>query len=491
MSHVTKYEPISSIGVTAGEPPSASTLDWLKEELAAGKTKDVIASLNGFGNTVTIGKSQSRRKLSTEATKREVGQLLELLRYFADGGAARPGFERAHTIMGHFAPERLPAALKDDGRPRYDLGVLVSEKGDVKGLVFNAVFRPIFGLPKTRGVEMTRNEKGGLNVDLGPDVVAAHFLHEHLTIPEIVQRKVDAGRMTAAHAHERIDALKAEGFDLHARRPVLEAALADGTSQLVFLRNKGENNPKPLNGDELKFAEKMGYKRDNVPRDFGIACVDTCVETGDLLGQRPLLARKPVINIYHPVPGTSIRCEVTLAAGAYFSSLYPKPIESAEGQSVAWEMRSGGPSGELFDPRTERRYPYLYWEAMQSNPWRIDRSRAHCVRGSEAAEFLEQACKSFAFNAKETADFITYWIAALEQNEYNVIQFMDQAEYARFARMEISPAPDQVTRVFMLFEGSNVPVDTGSPTLEQVVRHLGFVVLEWGGSNLDEARKMR
>src|SRR5262245_31380350 len=95
---IRRFEPIRSVGVTAGSPPSTSTLDWLRQELAAGKTKDVIASLNAFGNTVTIGTSALGKKLGAEATKREVGQVLELLGKFSAEAPQSAGMERAHGI---------------------------------------------------------------------------------------------------------------------------------------------------------------------------------------------------------------------------------------------------------------------------------------------------------------------------------------------------------------------------------------------------------
>ena len=41
------------------------------------------------------------------------------------------------------------------------------------------------------GGKMTRNEKGGLNVDFGPDVKSAKFIHQ-MSISEMVDAKVDA-----------------------------------------------------------------------------------------------------------------------------------------------------------------------------------------------------------------------------------------------------------------------------------------------------------
>ncbi len=505
------FEPISQVAITAGERSGLDyTLEWLRGELNGDTAaRDLVQSMNQAGFSVQIGRGASGRQLGAEATKREVGQLLDVLGKFVPNARAdRSGFESAFSIMKKFAPDKLPADLMTPATSvrapsfmrgpigpsaRYDLGVSVDERGAVKGLVFNAkIPSRMMARGMTRGVSMERNLKGGLNVDLGPDIRSVRF-QKPMTIRAIVQKKIDEGRLDASHAKDWIAALEKAGFDLDAKRSVLVARLEDGTSQLIFFRSSGEQNPNPMSREEKAFARQLGYDPDNapesVPRDFGIACVDTCVEMGDLLGQRPFLARKPVINVYHPVPGTAVEVEVELANSGYFSSLYPKPADRVGDQRVVWRMKSGGLGGELFDPANERRYPYLYWEAMQTTAFSIDHRQAYCVRGEDAAEFLEKACQSFAFNAKETTDFITYWIAALEQNEYNVIQFLG-AEYEAFASLSVTPAPDQVTRVFMIFERSNVPVVTGNPALPEITRHAGFVVTEWGGCNLDETRRL-
>jgi hypothetical protein len=99
-----------------------------------------------------------------------------------------------------------------------------------------------------------------------------------------------------------------------------------------------------------------------------------------------------------------------------------------------------------------------------------------------------------------------YWLPSLLKHEYIALRFITQESYEKAAQMLISPAPDVVTRVFMLFRG--VPVDdvglweaaAGRATAEdgatfwtKVVgvdavrtsdRRL-FRVLEWGGMEVE------
>jgi hypothetical protein len=99
-----------------------------------------------------------------------------------------------------------------------------------------------------------------------------------------------------------------------------------------------------------------------------------------------------------------------------------------------------------------------------------------------------------------------YWLPSLLKHEYIALRFITQESYEKAAQMLISPAPDVVTRVFMLFRG--VPADdvglweaaAGRATAEDgatfwtkvvgvdAVRASDrtlFRVLEWGGMEVE------
>ena len=99
-----------------------------------------------------------------------------------------------------------------------------------------------------------------------------------------------------------------------------------------------------------------------------------------------------------------------------------------------------------------------------------------------------------------------YWLPSLLKHEYVALRFVAQASYENAARMRISPAPDVVTRVFMLFRGvrsddvglwapaaARATAEDGSTFWTKVVgvdavraadRAL-FRVLEWGGMEVE------
>jgi hypothetical protein len=99
-----------------------------------------------------------------------------------------------------------------------------------------------------------------------------------------------------------------------------------------------------------------------------------------------------------------------------------------------------------------------------------------------------------------------YWLPSLLKHEYIALRFITQESYEKAAQMRISPAPDIVTRVFMLFRGvraddvgfwdaaaARATAGDGATFWTKVVgvdpvrasdRTL-FRVLEWGGMEVE------
>lgn len=187
---------------------------------------------------------------------------------------------------------------------------------------------------------------------------------------------------------------------------------------------------------------------------------------------RPVAVRKPVIYLYPERP-TEVRVEVEI--DGEFTAVYPAM------QGGAWTV-AAQPDGALVDRATGRGHRYLFWEGTSAG-FTIDPARAHCVAAADSAGFLERACDRFALTAEECGDFVTYWLPELGKHPFNVIQFVDEATYDRYARMRVTPRPDTVVRQFMIFRGSQAPVAVGAPELPQRNRR-GFTVVEWGGAEV-------
>lgn len=251
---------------------------------------------------------------------------------------------------------------------------------------------------------------------------------------------------------DKLEKLAKAGYDLNTIRD--------------FLVVQGENDDGPT-----IFAFSMDARRPGLVA----VCEEVTVLDMDGSGGPTLLVRKPVIYLY-PKTVTDVRVEVSIQGR--FAAQYPKQRDGR------WEV-SASPDGVLFDRKTERKYGYLFWEGTDHGSFEIDLTKAFSVHGEEAESFLENACSCFALTAKEKTDFISYWLPHLERNELNLVQLLSPEQYEKYARMVISPEPDTVIRMFMVFKKGHGLEKTSNPDLPQLQRS-GFTVVEWGGVNLDE-----
>ena len=181
-------------------------------------------------------------------------------------------------------------------------------------------------------------------------------------------------------------------------------------------------------------------------------------------------AHKPVIYLY---PESRTEVNVKLELDGKLTVTYPD-YDISEGWTVTAE-----PDGTLTDKRG-RNYSYLYWEGdINIKP---DLSTGFCVKGEDTAKFLETALAELGLNDKEADDFITYWLPQMMGNKYNVITFQTKA-YEDVASLNISPKPDTVIRVNMLWYSSDRQVSIRPQDLKSVnpSERKGFTVVEWGG----------
>ncbi len=186
-------------------------------------------------------------------------------------------------------------------------------------------------------------------------------------------------------------------------------------------------------------------------------------------------AAKPVIYLY---PDETTECDVSLDLDGFLTCTYPSYDEDS-----GWHV-TADPDGTLTDPVTGRRYDYLFWEGEIEAPDIYD--NAICVRGCDTAGFLEDYLEACGLNYSETDDFISYWLPRMESNEYNLIAFPTEG-YEEEVTLNVSPEPDNVIRVYMLFTPLNEEVEI--PEDQQLIwpegtDRTGFTVVEWGGSEI-------
>ncbi|KAH8977065.1 hypothetical protein EDB92DRAFT_1958976 [Lactarius akahatsu] len=240
--------------------------------------------------------------------------------------------------------------------------------------------------------------------------------------------------------------------------------------------------------------------------DYGIVSGDTILLNP---GSRP---RKPVIYLYPPSSLADVTIELALASSWSFSAVHPPPRttvppgEPYTAQSLTWTV-AAEPDGTLVDKISGMEVSYLYWEAVASaQPVTPGSSRATTpiadietfdpahpsvkpgdsvlLPTSKVPGYLDVVLKALALHTEARTSFITlrirffltpsifvfrgkrktltadlrdrFWLPDMLKHEYVALRFVAQEAYERAAPMHIAPAPDVVTRVFMLFRG--VPV---------------------------------
>ena len=180
-----------------------------------------------------------------------------------------------------------------------------------------------------------------------------------------------------------------------------------------------------------------------------------------------VLDEKPIIYLY---PEKDTVCSVKVDIDCKLTCTYP------DHGNDGWQNFIAKPDGTLVFPNG-REYYCLYWEGVAN--FTPDFSTGFCVKGSESAEFLEKILADIGLTEREANEFIIYWLPRLEQNEYNLISF-NAEKYCASARLEITPTPDSILRVFMSAKAVDSFVEIESEGFDGFDRE-GFTVVEWGG----------
>jgi len=214
------------------------------------------------------------------------------------------------------------------------------------------------------------------------------------------------------------------------------------------------------------FADSEG----NVDCMYEQTIVSTAEETNSFIS-----VDKPVIYMY---PEEDTEAYVSLNFEGDLTCTYPQ-----YNSDFGWHVEAH-PDGRITDLTGGRDHNYLYWEGRSNVPDSFD--RAICVRGEDTAAFLEEYLEAAGLTYGEIDDFITYWLPRMEGNAYNLISFPTE-EYEQMAELNVSPAPDTIIRVYMVFTplDEEVQIEEGHelPMPEGVVR-TGYTVVEWGGSEV-------
>jgi hypothetical protein len=182
----------------------------------------------------------------------------------------------------------------------------------------------------------------------------------------------------------------------------------------------------------------------------------------------PVMSEKPVIYLY-PQQSTEVSVKMDIHGENTF--LYPAYKDS-------WEF-TAQPNGDLVFG--EDTYNYLFWEATSSVHLKTKQTASgFFVEGESAISFLEEKLTAAGLNSKEQADFITYWGPRLAQYKLNFVHFEFNETCNKYADIAISPKPDNLYRIYMVWSSVSKEFDINHQEMEKFDRS-GFSVLEWGG----------
>jgi len=178
---------------------------------------------------------------------------------------------------------------------------------------------------------------------------------------------------------------------------------------------------------------------------------------------------KPVIYLY---PESKQEIEVKLDYAGELTCTYPE-------YKNGWDVVAY-PDGTLVDDATGEEYSYLFWEGNSDTEY--DLSKGYVIAGDDTAKFLEAKLAELGLNRTEANEFIVYWLPKMQSNPYNLITFQNDI-YTNLAKLEITPNPDSVLRVFMAYKALDEQMEIEEPVIEPFERK-GFTVIEWGGTEI-------
>lgn len=126
-------------------------------------------------------------------------------------------------------------------------------------------------------------------------------------------------------------------------------------------------------------------------------------------------------------------------------------------------------------------YSYIFWEGVSN----VDFSKfdkGFIIKDSETKSFLQNTLKQIGLTPKEYNEMIVYWLPKMENNKYNLIHFAGD-KYTNSTKLSISPTPDSILRVFMVFKATD-KYESIKPQKINSFEREGFTVVEWGGTEV-------
>lgn len=209
------------------------------------------------------------------------------------------------------------------------------------------------------------------------------------------------------------------------------------------------------------------YPMDEVKKDIAAIAGSQWMVHWAFRDKLPANTGKPVIYLYPEKP-TDV--SVKLRFDGELTYTYP-----AYGDG--WNV-TAYPDGRIVNKSDSSEHYYLFWEGNSHAKWTFD--QGFCVKGGDTQKFLREKLPLLGLTPREYNDFITYWVPRLQDNPYNLIKFAD-TEYEKLASLNVTPKPDTIARIHMVYRPLSAPVEIAPQQLHGFQRN-GFTVVEWGGT---------
>jgi hypothetical protein len=229
-------------------------------------------------------------------------------------------------------------------------------------------------------------------------------------------------------------------------------------------------------GEEETYQIRTGvYNAETQKYQFEIICPESGNSTAyHYDDSKPTFwstVKKPVIAFRQFPAQTSIRISVQF--NGQYEVVYPS-TPASENNTLTWDAITTPTHLVTYQ---NRQYPYLFWDGLLNPSTRFEITEGYCVSSQETMSFLEQLCITQGLDAITTADFVTFWAPLLQQNPYNKVRLLSQAECNQVALLNIDTTVEHRTyRFYMVFEG----VDQFIPLAPPTVLETGLLLLEDG-----------
>jgi hypothetical protein len=253
---------------------------------------------------------------------------------------------------------------------------------------------------------------------------------------------------------------------------VVALGVASGAGYLVYKKiNRDKEAQSSIEYEN--YVKRTSEKRSCTTEELNRGYYTNTLSDGSKYCVRYPAADKPVIYLY---PTTEQFVKVQLEFNGTLTSTYPTYDWGIKG----WEVIAS-PDGLLINKADNQAYSYLFWEGVPSSP-NYDLTTGFVVRGEDTKNFLQTTLSALGLTPKEYNEMIVYWLPKMQNNPYNLIHFAGN-DYTDNAKLTITPKPDSLLRVFMVYK----PLERYQKITPQPLPHFerqGFTAVEWGGTEL-------